>query len=214
MLCILVAGCGSTSNAASPEPTPTLKPRPLVERELPRLLLSPQEASAIMGAPMTITESKTTMSDNSAVMAPLECLSIDGAAEAPVYAGSGFRAELDQSFNNGDAFTHYLKQAVVLFPYAKPAAAFFETAVQQWPACHEYTHTQSGSQWTVGEISQVDHILSTVATHVDAAAPGWACGRALALRRNIVVDVNTCGADPADTAVRIAEEIGRKVSRQ
>ncbi len=56
------------------------------------------------------------MSDNSATMAPQECLAIDGAAEAPVYADSGYWAERDQSLNNGDNFTHYLKQAVVLFP--------------------------------------------------------------------------------------------------
>ncbi|MET0897962.1 MAG: sensor domain-containing protein [Mycobacterium sp.] len=213
-ICVLLAGCSTTSNAASPVPQPTLKPRPVVERELDGLLLSPEEASAAMGTPMFVTESKTAMSDNSAVMEPRECLAIDGAAEAPVYADSKVRAERDQSFNNGDTFTHYLKQAVILFGYAKPAAEFFEASVQQWPACHTYTHTQSGSQWTVGEITNADNTLRTVATHQEAAAPGWACGRALSLRNNVIVDVNTCSADPGDSAVRIAEEIGAKVLRQ
>lgn len=140
------------SNAATPVPEPTLKPRPVVESELDGLLLSPEEASAVMGAPMLLTESKAEMSDNSAIMAPQECLAIDGAAEAPVYAAGRVRAERDQSFNNGDTFTHYLKQSVILFWYAQPAIEFFEASVQQWPACHEYTHTQSGSQWIVGPI--------------------------------------------------------------
>jgi hypothetical protein len=210
-VCILIAGCSSTSNAASPVPEPTLKPRPLVERELDDLLLSQQEASATMGAPMIVTESRTEMADNSAIMAPQECLAIDGAAEAPVYANSRFLAERDQSFNNGDAFTVYLKQAVILFAYSKPAEEFFSSSVAQWPACHEYTHTQSGSQWTVGEITNANDILRTVATHQEAAAPGWACGRALALRNNVVIDVNTCSADPGDSAVRIADQIGAKV---
>ena len=199
------------SNAASPVPQPTLKPRPVVERELDGLLLSPEEASAVMGAPMFVTESKTEMSDNSAIMAPQECLAIDGAAEAPVYADSKVRATRDQSFNNGDTFTHYLKQAVVLFGYQKPAADFFEASVQQWPACHEYTHTQSGSQWTVGDIINSDNTLHTVATYPEAAAPGWACGRALSLRNNVIIDINTCSAAPGDSAVRIAEAIGSKV---
>jgi hypothetical protein len=49
---------------------------------------------------------------------------IDGAAEAPVYADSGYWAERDQSFNNGDDFTHYLKQAVVLFPCVERVSSF------------------------------------------------------------------------------------------
>jgi PknH-like extracellular domain len=199
------------SNAATPVPEPTLKPRPVVESELDGLLLTPDEASAVMGAPMLLTESKAEMSDNSAIMAPQECLAIDGAAEAPVYAAGRVRAERDQSFNNGDTFTHYLKQSVILFWYARPAIDFFEASVQQWPACHEYTHTQSGSQWTVGEITEADGTLSTTATQQEAAAPGWACGRALSLRNNVIVDINTCSAAPGDSALRIAEQIGVKV---
>jgi hypothetical protein len=210
-VCILAAGCSSTSNAQSVEPSHTLIPRPVVERELAGLLLTPDEVSAAMGPPMSVTETKTQMSDNSAIMAPQECLAIDGAAEGPIYANSGFRAEVDQSFNNGETFTHYVKQAVIMFGYSKPAAEFFSSSVQQWPACHAYTHTQSGSQWTVGVITNENDILSTVATQQEAAAPGWGCGRALALRNNVVVDVNTCSADPADSAVRIADQIGTKV---
>jgi hypothetical protein len=211
---IVLAGCTNTSSAASPTPEPTLKPRPVVESELDGLLLSPEAASAAMGTPMFVTESKAQMSDNSAIMAPQECLAIDGAAEAPVYAGSDVRAERDQSFNNGDTFTHYLKQAVILFWYKDPAADFFEASVRQWPACREYTHTQSGSRWTVGDITNADDTLHTVATHQEAAAPGWACGRALSLRNNVIIDINTCSADPGDSAVRIAQEIGAKVLRQ
>ncbi|MGB3485315.1 MAG: sensor domain-containing protein [Mycobacterium sp.] len=210
-VCVLIAGCTTTSNAEPPEPTPTLIPRPVVERELDALLLNPLEASAAMRAPMILTESRTDMVDNSAIMTPPECLAIDGAAEAPVYTNSKFRAERDQSFTNGDTFTHYLKQAVILFPYRKPAEDFFASAVAQWPACHEYTHTQSGSRWVVGEITNNNDTLSTVSTQQEAAAPGWACGRALAVRNNVVIDVNTCSADPADSAVRIADQIGAKV---
>jgi hypothetical protein len=216
-ICLLVAGCTTTSNATSATPTNTrfAIPRPLVERELAGLLLTPQEAAAAMGSPgMMVTESQTAMSDNSAIMAPPECLAIDGAAEALVYAGSDFQAMRDQSLNNGDDFTHYLKQAVVQFPYLEKAAAFFETSVGQWPLCHHYVHTQSGSRWDVGELRTDDDILSTNVVQQEAAAPGWGCGRALALRNNVIIDVNTCSADPADSAVRIADLIGDKVLAQ
>ncbi|MBX7432453.1 sensor domain-containing protein [Mycobacterium sp. Y57] len=215
-ICVLVTGCGTTiSNAESPTPTRTMIPRPLVERELSGLLQTPEQIAAAMGTPvMTVVESQTSMSDNSAIMAPPECLAIDGAAEMQVYADSGFRAEHDQSLNDGDDFTHYVKQAVVLFPYLEKAQEFFDASAGQWPACHEYTHTQSGSQWSAGPITRTDDTLSTTAMQQDAAAPGWGCGRALVQRNNIIVDVNTCSAAPGDSALRIAQQIADTVSAQ
>ncbi len=214
-ICILVTGCASTSSAESAKPTRTMIPRPLVERELGDVLLSPDEAAAAMGVPaMTVTEAQTAMSDNSAIMAPPECLAVDGAAEMAVYANSGYRAERDQSLNDGDGWKHYLKQSVVLFPYLEKAAEFFEASVEQWPACRQYTHTQSGSQWTVGAIVDENSRLSTIATQQDAAAPGWACGRALVHRNNVIVDVNTCSAAPGDSALRIADQIAAKIDAQ
>lgn len=212
-ICVLTAGCTSTGNAESTTPTRTLIPRPLVERELASLLLTPEEINAAMGTTgMAVTGSQSVMSDNSATMSPPECLAVDGAAEALVYANSGFRAERDESLNNGDDFTHYLKQAVVLFPTVEMAAAFFDASAQQWPACREYTHTQSGTHWFPGQISNADGTLSTVAMQQDAAAPGWGCGRTLQLKNNIIVDINTCSANPADSASKIARLIADDIA--
>jgi hypothetical protein len=214
VICVLIGGCGSTKgNAESTTTTRSMIPRPLVERELAELLLSPERVNVAMGASgMTVTNTQTSMSDNSATMAPQECLAIDGAAEAPVYANSGYWAERDQSLNDGDNFTHYLKQAVVLFPTVEKAGAFFDASAQQWPACRQYTHTQSESQWSVGKISNANGTLSTTASQQNAAAPGWACGRALALRNNVIIDVNTCSANPAESALRIADQIATNVT--
>jgi PknH-like extracellular domain len=214
VICLLVAGCGSTiGNAALTTTTRSMIPRPLVERELAGLLLSPEEVNAAMGtAGMTVTDNQASMSDNSATIAPQECLAIDGAAEAPVYANSGYWAERDQSLNDGDNFTHYLKQAVVLFPTMENAGVFFDASAQQWPACRQYTHMQSETQWSVGQISHANRTLSTTATQQNASAPGWGCGRALALRNNVIIDINTCSTNPADSAVKIANQIAANVS--
>jgi hypothetical protein len=214
VISVLVTGCGSNiGNAESVTPTRKMIPRPLVERELVELLLRPEQVDVAMGTVgMTVTSTQTSMSDSSATMAPAECLAIDGAAEAPVYADSGFRAERDQSLNNGDDFTHYVKQAVVLFPTVDKARAFLDSSAQRWQVCSQYTHTQSESQWSVGHISVSGDTLKTIATQRDAGAVGWACGRALVLRNNVIIDVNTCSANPGDSAVRIADEIATNVS--
>jgi hypothetical protein len=212
--CVLIAGCGNT--AASSTPTTTARaliPRPLVERELSGLLLSPEQVNAAMAATaMTVTNTGTALSDSSATMAPAECLAIDGAAEATVYANSGSSAQQDQSLNDGDQFTHYVKQAVVLFPIAEQAGAFFDTSAQQWPVCRQYRHLQSATQWTVGPISTANGVLSTTATEQNAGAPGWGCGRAPTAKNNIIIDINTCSANPADSAITIANQIAANVA--
>jgi hypothetical protein len=214
-ICILGAGCGGGSNHSSVKSTTTttsLIPRPVVERELDELLLTPEQISPVMGAKdMAITRRHDAMSDDSATMKPPECLAIDGAAQAQVYANSGFTAVRDQALNDGDNFTHYAEQAVVLFPTAKLARVFAVASALRWPACHGYTHLQSGTQWTVGPISDTNGTLSVIATQQNARAGGWACGRALAMKNNVIVDVNTCSPDPKNSAIDIANLIAVKV---
>ena len=60
-------------------------------------------------------------------------------------------------------------------------------------------------------ISNTDGMLSTISTQQNAQEGGWACGRALTVRNNVIVDVNTCSANPADSAVKIAGQIAAKV---
>ena len=215
-ICILTGGCsgsnqGTKTSTTTSTATTTTAP-PLADTALPGLLLSPDQVNTAMGATeMAVTKTHFSMSDDSATMEPKECLAIDGSAQAQIYAGSGFTAERDQTLQEGDNFSHYVEQAVVLFPSAKQASAFFTASAQQWPACRQYTHTQSRSLWSVGPISNANGTLSTTATQQNANAPGWACGRALASKNNVLIDVNTCSANPADSAVNIANQIAAKV---
>ncbi len=215
-ICILTAGCGGGNNQAksstTSSTTTTSTAPPVSEAALDGLLLNPDQVNPAMGATeMTVTETHNKMSDDSATMEPRECLAIDGSAQAQVYAGSGYTAERDQTLKDGNNFTHYVKQAVVLFSAAKEAGAFFAASAQQWPTCHQYTHTQSGTQWTAGPVTNSNSTLTVVASLQDPPIAGWGCGRALAARNNVVVDVNTCSANPADSAVNIANQIAAKI---
>jgi hypothetical protein len=219
-ICIYTAGCHSQPNqgpkASTTTSTTTPKaPPPVPEGALKGFLLSPEEINAVMGTTdMKVTNSRTGMSDDSATMTPRECLAIDGSAQAQVYAHSGFMAERDLTLDrqDGDNLTHFAEQAVVLFPTAKQAGDFFTASAQQWQACHDYTHVQSKTQWTVGPISNSNGVLSTISTLQNPPSTGWkACGRALAAKNNVIVDVNTCSADPKNSAVDIANQIAAKV---
>lgn len=211
---LLVAGCGAgnQSNQTATTTITSLIPRPVVERELDSLLLTPAQINPLMGATgMAVVRRHNAMSDDSATMTPPECLAIDGSAQAKVYADSGFTGVRDQELNDGDAFNHYAEQAVVLFPTVKQAHVFFVASGLRWPQCHHYMHTQSRTQWDVGPISTDNDDLSAVSTQEEAKTGGWACGRALAVKNNVVVDVNTCSPNPANSAVDIANQIVAKV---
>jgi hypothetical protein len=219
-ICIFAAGCHSQPNqrpkaSTTTSTTTTKAPPPVAEGALHGLLLAPEQINAAMGTTdMKVTNSRTGMSDDSATMTPRECLAIDGSAQAQVYANSGFIAERDQTLDlqEGDNLTHFAEQAVVLFPTAKQASAFFAASAALWQACHDYTHIQSKTQWTVGAISNTNNVLSTVTTLQNPPSTGWkACGRALAVKNNVMVDVNTCSVDPKNSAVDIANQISAKV---
>jgi hypothetical protein len=219
-ICILTAGCHSQGNqgpkaSTTTSTTTTKAPPPVAEGALKEFLLAPEQINAAMGATdMKVTNSRNAMSDDSATMTPKECLAIDGSAQAQVYANSGFIAERDQTLNlqEGDNLTHFAEQALVLFPTAKKASDFFTASAQQWQACHDYTHIQSKTQWTVGAISNTNGVLSTITTLQNPPSTGWkACGRALAAKNNVIIDVNTCSVDPKNSAVDIANQIAAKV---
>ncbi|OBF83834.1 hypothetical protein A5791_25560 [Mycobacterium sp. 852002-51163_SCH5372311] len=219
-LCICAAGChGEPSQGRKASTTTTTRttkaPPPVTEGALKGFLLAPEQINAVMGATdMKVTNSRDTMSDDSATMSPKECLAIDGSAQAQVYANSGFMAERDQTLNrqDGNNLTHFAEQAVVLFPTAKKAGDFFTASAQQWQACRDYTHIQSKTHWTVGAISNANGVLSTVTTLEDPPATGWkACGRALVAKNNVIIDVNTCSVDPKNSAIDIANQIAAKV---
>ena len=97
---------------------------------------------------------------------------IDGAAEAPVYANSGKKAERDQSLNDGDNFTHYLKQAVVLFPTAKkPVCSSMPPPSSGRPAATTPTRRASRSGPSGRSPTRTAH--EHPATQQNASAPGW-----------------------------------------
>lgn len=213
---LVAVGCNGSnqaSNTTTTTSTSTTKPVPPVgDKALKGFLLPPEQVNAVMEATeMAVTRTRNAMSDDSASVEPRECLAVDGAAQEQVYADSGFTVVRDQALQDGDQFTHFAEQAVVLFPSAKQAAAFFTASTKQWPECDQYTHPQSGTVWDTGPLSNDHGMMSVIATQQDAIAGGWACGRALEARNNVVIDVNTCSADPADTAVVLARQIADKI---
>ena len=64
----------------------------------------------------------------------------------------------------------------------------------------------------MGPVDSAPATVTALVTEDHAAAPGWACGRALTVANNVVIDVNTCSANPGNTAAAVATRIASNVA--
>jgi serine/threonine-protein kinase len=215
----LIAGCHS-SKQAGPASTTTTPPKPPVtEAALEGFLLSPADINTAMRATdMTVVGNYTTFVDDSGVVADKACRITAIDADADSYADSGWTALREQSLREpGHNSSHYADQAVVLFPSADKAAAFYTTTAQRWPACsnRQFTRTPKGvppQQWAVGPISTVADTLNNTIT--EQGGSGEVCERAVTVSNNVAIDISTCThGNAAGTAVSIARQIAAKVKK-
>lgn len=215
MVIAAVTGC-STTVAGQQAPGEAAR----AAADLESVLLTAGEVDAVMGASaMAADTTKSTLVDDSADTAPVDCLAVSSMGEEQVYSGTSWRAVRMQSVHEpGDDYAHLVHQAVVEFPDVPAAAAFAAASAEKWASCApgRYTYRPGGGQpptvWDVGGATQKDGILSLTITEQDSDS--WACQRALTAALNIVVDVLTCSAAPGDSAASVAHRIADKVTGQ
>jgi serine/threonine-protein kinase len=218
VLLIAVAGTVSVVVMRPASSAPTL----VTDAALPGLLLIPDQVNAAVGATgMSVERTDTSMHDESAYISDKACLPLDGAAQAPVYAGSGRSAVRGQQLSEvGDNWTHRVYQGVVLFSSAHAAEAFFSASAQQWPTCgnRRYTYSVPGQpdaeSTDVGPVSNTNGTLSA-STESHRGGTVVSCQRALTAANNVAIDINECSRNesgpPAGAAVNIAQQIAAKV---
>jgi PknH-like extracellular domain len=235
---LLVTACGGAneSGSTSTSTTPTSTRPPVAPAALVNLLLTPAEIDGLLGLTGTTSKEKIeTLPDDSNKQWPqgwkwpAECLYAFAPVEAPVYAGSGSTAVRGDDDTTPLPPSVYemdpeVTQAVVLFPSATQAAAFFTSSAQRWPACANHQFTTPGdadtpeTMWRVGSVSNANSMLSTAMTMTMSKGTtnvNVTCQRALTVRNNVAIDVSGCrSTDPADLAVKVANQIAGKVDKQ
>ncbi|MGH3971286.1 MAG: sensor domain-containing protein, partial [Mycobacterium sp.] len=189
---------------------------PLTAAALDGLLLTPDQANSAMGVTgLTVDKTATTMDDDTDNVSDQACLAMNNAADATVYAGSGFSAMREQELLAGPP-PHLVEQAVVLFSSAHDADAFFTASSRSWPACanRQYTDTSGGQplQIMVGPVSNTNGTLSAT---LNASFDGTPIigERVLTVANNVVIDIATANASAPGAALKIARQIADKVSK-
>jgi hypothetical protein len=221
---ILPTGCTTVvGGSASPADTSGPLPRPPVAAAaLDGLLLGVDQINSLLSSGMRLRYGVQTMWDWSSTFSDKSCLAMDGPAQEAVYADTGWIAmrdqRLDDNFDDPAVRNDSAIQAVIAYPSARKANAFYDASVRRWSACanrkfSEHPVDKPEIVWTVGEAHKVGGTLST--SEVQDSSDGWTCQRALTVRNNVVIDVATCGSFvPGGSAVDLAGQIAAKVSGQ
>ena len=224
-VCTFAAGCSTTvdGNAVAADKAGPLTQTPVAVSALDGLLLDPSQINAALNATsMKVWFSGKAMWDWSTSVSDTNCLAIDGPAQEKVYANTGWTAirgqRLDDSVDDSKRRKHYAIQAVVAFPSARDAAAFYDSSTQKWPACsnRRFSDLNPGKPdtvWTVSGTNTGNGMLT--ATQVQEGGDGWTCQRALTARNNVAIDIVTCSYTQSGTvAVGVAQQIAAKVAQQ
>ena len=224
-VCTFAAGCSTTvdGNAVAADKAGPLTQTPVAVSALDGLLLDPSQINAELNATsMKVWFSGKAMWDWSTSVSDTNCLAIDGPAQEKVYANTGWTAirgqRLDDSVDDSKRRKHYAIQAVVAFPSARDAAAFYDSSAQTWPACsnRRFSDLNPGKPdtvWTVSGTSNGNGMLT--ATQVQEGGDGWTCQRALTTRNNVAIDIVTCSyTQSGAVAVGVAQQIAAKVAQQ
>ena len=223
--CTFAAGCSATvdGRAVAADKSRPLIQTPVAISALDALLLDPSQINAALNAKsMKVWFSGKVMWDWSTSVSDQTCLAIDGPAQDKVYANTGWTAirgqRLDDSVDDSKRRKHFAIQAVVAFPSARDAAAFYDSSPQTWSACSnrrfsDLTPGKPDTVWTASGTIDDNGMLTT--TQVQEGGDGWACQRALTVRNNVAIDIVTCSyTQSGAVAAGVAQQIAAKVAQQ
>ncbi|WP_055399758.1 MULTISPECIES: sensor domain-containing protein [unclassified Mycobacterium] len=221
-VCALTAGCTTTvgGSAAPADNHGPLSQAPVAVTALDGLLLDDRKIYDILGGALRIRYRTQDMWDSSATFSDKSCLAMAGPAQQAVYADTGWTAvrgeRLDDSYDNPMVRNYSVDQAVIAYPTARQANAFYEASARRWSACAnrrfvDHPPGQPEVAWAVADSHAVGGTLST-SEEQQGSEDGWRCQRALTARNNVVIDVATCGSFlPGGSAVDIAQQVAAAV---
>ncbi|OBG90088.1 hypothetical protein A9X05_12820 [Mycobacterium sp. E3298] len=221
-LCALTAGCTTVvgGSAAPADTRGPLSQAPVAVTALDGLLLDDGKVNDILGAGMRLRYRTQDMWDSSQTFSERSCLAMAGPAQQAVYADTGWTAvrgeRLDDSYDDPNVRNDSVNQAVISYPTARQANAFYDASVRRWSACanRRFVDRPPGQPeiaWAVADSHKVGGTMSTSEEQV-GSPDGWRCQRALTARNNIVIDVAACGSFlPGAAAVDVAQQIAAAV---
>ncbi|WP_102144046.1 serine/threonine-protein kinase PknH/PknJ [Mycobacterium hubeiense] len=215
---------GSSDDTAQPETTTSVSstPPPVPVSALPELLPPLAELAPIVGGTNLVVDASSPLATfTSGNPTPQECVGVWMPAQNAVYEGSGYRAMQVQSITDHDDARKLtqLTLSVAAFLTAEQAKQFMDGQSQDWAQCANRAITFSYSaappvRMDFGPLVTSDDGILLVSQRMDVSPPDQHCNHALAVRNNVVIDVQACTILPGDHAVTIVRDIVARIDQQ
>lgn len=214
LVAVLAACSNSTQNHTSPTPP---VPASVPASALEGLLLSVGDIDAVMGTQgMVAHEPYTILAQHSNLLPNTNCLGIWQIGDAAIYdekSLTGFRGQ-DLRQPDTDTWDAMVVQAVVSYPAADAAKAFFSESADRWSKCTNHhvnmtVNNQPQPKLFFGNLTKTDTELSMPVTRGENER---SCQRVLSVVSNIIVDVAACNHDATDEAATVAQKITDRIS--
>jgi hypothetical protein len=209
LVAVLAACSNSTQNHTSPT-------SPVPASALGGLLLSAGDIDAVMGTHGMVAHPPfTILAQHSNLLPNRNCLGIWQVGESAIYDHSsltGFRGQ-DLRQPDTDTWDAMVVQAVVSYPTADAAQAFFSESADRWSKCTNHhvnmtVNDQPQRKLFFGNLTKTDTELSMPVTRGENER---SCQRVLSVVSNIILDVAACNHDATDQAATIAQKIKDRV---
>jgi hypothetical protein len=208
------------ASSCTKPPQKPVAPPTVAAAALDSLLLSAGEVDAVMGTQGMAPQPATAeLNDHHDVVANLNCLGIWQTDEAAIYEKSGRTGLRRQSLRvpDSDPWEDLVVQSVVSFPSAEAATAFFADSSGRWSKCTNHrlniaAGAQPATAWMSGELTKTDTDLTIPVTR-QAGDQVRRCQRILALKANVVVDLEACKPQPVTQASALVDRIEAKLPR-
>jgi eukaryotic-like serine/threonine-protein kinase len=222
-------GGGSAPSAGDETQTPTTAPSttqsapPTVPvSALPGLLPSVDELKPMLGGGNLVVDATSPLATTTnAAVTERECIGVWMPGQNVVYDGSGYSGMQLQSISDHDdpRKLNQLTLSVAAFLTAEQASQFVETQSRQWAQCANRSITftypeRAPAHMELGAPSTTNDGILTVTQRLDFTPPDQHCEHALAVRDNVVIDVQSCSTTPGEKAGTIVRDIAAKIDQQ
>ncbi|OBJ10917.1 hypothetical protein A5625_10655 [Mycobacterium sp. 1465703.0] len=150
---------------------------------------------------------------------PAKCSSAVAPALESTYTRSGYTGVAVQGLMEPSPGRHKVIQAVAAFPDETAAQQFKAEQLSAWQGCRltdvtvSFPGGQPADHATITIVSDTDGIASTVLLPAGATEhKDSECERAMAVRRNVVVDVRVCGQNTITSGVMLVRAISDNIA--
>lgn len=210
----VAASSSSTRSSTGVTTAPGSPAPPVPGLSLATFLLPAQQVADIFGvASMMVQASSNGLTDDGPVVSEKDCTGPYAPADLGAFGSSGYlslRVQLLKDPNGPSG----AEEVVIAFPSASAAEQVLAQQRQQWAACSGRTFTltmpnEPPHQFTFGPLSSPDDAVAMTLTPPDRSSAG--IQRALAARRNIIIDVAAIGFNVGNRGLDILNAIAAKI---